>query len=154
VQRIPPYVMPPALASLDRPGGTPYGFIADLGVRPKIQPMSESKPILISPAIGKGGMTELHYAAYCEDLNAVDKCLAAGADVNAKDDCGYTALAWCIDMAATSEIGEAEAIIDRLIERGASLEFSDARYESILDLALASDQSVADHIKGILERAA
>ena len=33
VQRIPPCVTPPALASLDRPGGTPHGSIADLGVR-------------------------------------------------------------------------------------------------------------------------
>ncbi len=61
------------------------------------------KPSLFRPGVGKRGMTELHFAAYCGDLPALLRALAAGADVHATDTYrGYTATHWLADMAATS----------------------------------------------------
>jgi hypothetical protein len=48
-------------------------------------------------------MTELHYAAYCGDLNAMRKAIEAGMDVNSVDAYrGYTPVLWLADMAANS----------------------------------------------------
>jgi ankyrin repeat protein len=112
----------------------------------------DTKPTLWSPAPGDKGMTELHYAAYCQDLSGVKACVENGLDVNRKDDTGYTPLAWCIDMAATGAIGAAESIVDYLVKRGAKLEFSDARYADILAFANACDDRVAEHIAKLLQK--
>jgi ankyrin repeat protein len=110
------------------------------------------KPKLITPRSGERGMTDLHYAAYCQDLSGVRKCVEDGFDVNQKDDAGYTPLAWCVDMAATGKVGAAESIVDYLVEHGATLEFSDERYSSLLELAQDCDGYVAEHIERLLNQ--
>ena len=110
----------------------------------------DEKPQLWSPKAGVSGMTELHYAAYCEDLAAVRACVESGFDVNQRDDTGYTPLAWCVDMAATADIGAAGSIVDYLVAHGAKLEFRDDRYADILELARACDGDVARHIEQLL----
>jgi len=50
-------------------------------------------------------MTELHFAAYCGDLNALVQALAAGLDPNSKDTYrGYAAVHWLTDMAASGAL--------------------------------------------------
>jgi ankyrin repeat protein len=85
-------------------------------------------------------------------LSEVKKFVESGFDVNKKDDTGYTALAWCVDMAATAAKGEAEAIIDYLLMHGAKLEFRDDRYCDILEFARACDGYVAEHIEKLLRK--
>ena len=76
------------------------------------------KPSLFSPGVGKRGMTELHFAAYCGDLPALLRALAAGADVHATDTYrGYTATHWLADMAATG--GPRVEMLRALAEHGA-----------------------------------
>jgi hypothetical protein len=113
---------------------------------------NSEKPKLIHPRAGERGMTELHYAAYCQNLSRVRECVEAGFDVNQKDDAGYTPLAWCVDMAATGDVGAAESIVDYLVEHGANLEFSDERYRNLLELARACDDRVAEHIGTLLKQ--
>ena len=43
--------------------------------------MSKHKPIYEAPASGEAGMTELHYAAYSGDLDAVLAAIKEGIDV-------------------------------------------------------------------------
>jgi ankyrin repeat protein len=112
----------------------------------------KNKPELWSPKSGERGMTDLHYAAYCQNLSEVKRLVESGIDVNQKDDSGYTPLAWCIDMSATGKVGAAESIVDYLVEQGARLEFRDDRYADILEFAHACDYYVAAHIEDIMER--
>jgi len=112
----------------------------------------DDKPQLWSPKAGEKGMTELHYAAYCQDLAGVRYWVEQGLDVNRKDEGGWTPLVWAIDMAAAGAVGAAEAIVDYLIERGAALEFSDADYGSLLEFAHSRDTWVAEHLEKILKK--
>jgi hypothetical protein len=65
--------------------------------------MSDDKPHLFSPGVGKRGMTELHYAAYCGNQTELNRCLIAGMDPNKKDTYrGYTAVLWLADMAVVT----------------------------------------------------
>ena len=98
------------------------------------------------------GMTELHFAAYWQDLARVKRCVEQGFDVNAKDDSGWTPLIWCIDMSATGVHGVAEAIIDYLVEHGASLDYRDDHYPSIIDFARSRDSMVTKHLEAIIKR--
>lgn len=82
--------------------------------------MPEEEPIYWQPAAGEHGMTALMYAAYSADADAVEAALTDGADVNAQDASGFTALHWLVDMGTVGH-GH-EAIMRRLIEAGARLE--------------------------------
>ena len=110
------------------------------------------RPKLIHPAAGERGMTELHFAAYCQNLEDVKRCVKAGFDVNEKDDGGWTPLVWCIDMAATGAKGAAESIVDYLVEHGARLEYSDSHFKDILAFAHNRDSWVAEHIEKIIAK--
>jgi ankyrin repeat protein len=110
----------------------------------------DDKPQYWSPKAGEKGMTVLHYAAYCQDLAAVRHWVGQGFDVNQMDDGGWTPLVWCIDMAATGEVGSAEAIVDYLVEHGAQLEYKDKRYGSLLEFAHSRDGWVAEHLEKLL----
>jgi ankyrin repeat protein len=112
----------------------------------------DDKPQLWSPKAGDKGMTELHYAAYCQDLVVVKYWVEQGLDVNQKDDGGWTPLVWSIDMAAAGGVGVAEAIVDYLIEHGAKLEHHDDSYASLLEFAHSRDTWVAEHIERILKK--
>jgi ankyrin repeat protein len=43
-----------------------------------------------APQAGEQGMNALHYAAYCQDLAEVRRCVEQGFDVNQQDDGGWT----------------------------------------------------------------
>ncbi len=82
--------------------------------------MENSKPTIFSPGPGKRGMTELHYAAYCSDSDALLHFLEAGLAVNATDTYrGYTPTLWLADMAATG--GPRVEMLRALVKHGADI---------------------------------
>lgn len=82
--------------------------------------MSEKKPVLFRPGVGRHGMTELHFAAYCGDMDELVRCLETGMNPNQKDDYrGYTPLLWLADMAATG--GPRLKMLKALTKHGADI---------------------------------
>jgi ankyrin repeat protein len=77
-----------------------------------------TKPKLIVPTAGQRGMTELHYAACCNDLDAVRAQVQPGVPVDVRDDGGWTPLHWSIEMAQAW--GEPEQVVSLLLAAGAS----------------------------------
>jgi hypothetical protein len=103
--------------------------------------MSDDKPALFRPGIGKRGMTELHYAAYRGDMPGLVRCLDAGMDPNKKDDYrGYTALHWLADMAAVGgprvdiRITSSNGITALVLAREAGTAGGDALADEILTI--------------------
>ena len=92
-----------------------------------------NKPVLIHPMAGKRGMTELHYAAYSNDLDAVRDQLRSGVPVDVRDDNGWTPLHWSIDMAEAW--GEPERVVSLLLHAGASANAIDHSGFSVLMMA-------------------
>ena len=76
------------------------------------------KPKLTVPRPGQLGMTELHYAAYCNDPDAVRAQLQLGGPIDVRDDNGWTPLHWSIDMAQAW--GEPNQVVSLLLAAGAS----------------------------------
>ncbi len=71
----------------------------------------------------------------------VNRLLAAGADVNAVNVDGRSALMWAAE-------GGDEAIVDRLLAAGANVEALDTQGRTALQLAVQrGDQAVADRIQ-------
>ena len=97
-------------------------------------------------------MTELHYAAYRQDLAGVRHWVEQGFDVNQKDDGGWTPLMWSIDIAAAGRVGVGEAIVDYLIEQGAQLDYEDDRYACLLEFAHSRDTWVAEHLERVMKK--
>jgi ankyrin repeat protein len=105
----------------------------------------ENKPKLFSPGIGKGGMNELHYAAYCGCVDDLQQCLNAGFDPNAKDEYrGYTALHWLADMAATG--GPRVEILKLLVSKGADINRVSDTDETAMSLAAAAASGCGDDL--------
>jgi ankyrin repeat protein len=75
-------------------------------------------------------MTELHYAAYCNDPEAVRAQLLQGVSVDVCDDNGWTPLQWSIDMAQAS--GKPEQVVSVLLAAGASANAVDQQGFSVL----------------------
>jgi ankyrin repeat protein len=81
---------------------------------------NEDKPTLFSPGVGKRGMTQLHYDAYCGNLEGLIWCLENGSDVNATDTYrGYTPAHWLADMAAIG--GPRVEMLRALVSHGADI---------------------------------
>ena len=78
-------------------------------------------------------MTELHYAAYSNDVEEVRKQLQLGIPVDAGDDNGWTPLMWSIDMAQAW--GEPIRVVSLLLEAGASANAMDHTGFSVLMMA-------------------
>jgi hypothetical protein len=79
------------------------------------------RPTLFRAAVGKRGMTALHFAAYCGDLAGLEQQLRDGADPNLKDEYrGYTALHWLTDVAAAG--GQRLEMLNLLVAHGARLD--------------------------------
>jgi ankyrin repeat protein len=96
--------------------------------------MDNSKPTLFSPGPGKRGMTDLHYAAYCGDLDALLHFLEAGLAVNAIDTYrGYTPTHWLADMAATD--GPRVEMLRVLVKHGADINLKTPDGTTALTLA-------------------
>lgn len=101
--------------------------------------------------VNKKGISELHSAAYHEDIEWLKQCVRNGLDVNLKDDSGWTPLVWAIHMASTSRPGEAEAIIQYLYEHGASLDIEPRDGESLIEFAEDVDPDVASFVKRLVK---
>ena len=101
----------------------------------------------IDKPMNEGGLTELHLAAYHQDLEWATNCVNAGFDVNKPSNNGYTPLVWAIDMASTGGIGVAEKIIDLLLERGADIEYNPTSHSSILEFAKNVDPGIYRFMK-------
>lgn len=85
-------------------------------------------------------MTELHYAAYCNDPDGVRAHLLLGVPIDVRDNNGWTPLHWSIDMAQA--YGEAEQVVSLLLEAGASANAVDNSDFSVLMMACGRNNEV------------
>jgi ankyrin repeat protein len=112
--------------------------------------MSEhEKPTLFRPGLGKRGINELHWAAYCGDMNELVRQLEAGSDPNKKDDYrGYAAVHWLADLAATG--GPRVQMLRRLVDGGASIMLQSSNGETALSLARATGSALGEALEAEL----
>ena len=104
-----------------------------------------SKPTLFSPGVGKRGMTQLHYDAYCGNLDGLVWCLENGFEVNATDNyCGYTATHWLADMAAVD--GPRVEMLRALVAHGADLNLKSANGQTALTLARRAGSDLGNEL--------
>lgn len=90
-------------------------------------------------------MTELHYAAYCGDLDALLHCLEVGLAVNAMDTYrGYTPTHWLADMAATD--GPRVEMLRALVKHGADINIKTSDGTTALMLARAAGSDGGDEL--------
>ena len=90
-------------------------------------------------------MTELHFAAYCGDMNELTRALSAGLDPNSKDTYrGYAALHWLADMAATG--GPRFQMLRMLVEHGADVNLVADNGATARSLAAASGSAVGEQL--------
>ena len=99
-----------------------------------------SRPTLITPTAGQRGMTELHYAAYCNDADEVRDQLRRGVYVDVRDENGWTPLHWSIDMGQAC--GEPEQVVSLLLAAGASANAVDQSGFSVLMMACGRNNLV------------
>ncbi|WP_092411111.1 ankyrin repeat domain-containing protein [Dokdonella immobilis] len=109
------------------------------------------RPELFHPGPGQRGVSELHYAAYCGDAEALSRCLEAGADPNHADQYrGYTALHWLADMAAAGGDDRAR-MAEELLRHGADPTIKSSDSYTPVQLALdASGQG--DEVAAVLKK--
>jgi ankyrin repeat protein len=93
---------------------------------------------------GSGGITPLMYAALYGDAASVRRLLDMGADPNARNDAGATALMWAVDDLEATRL---------LIERGADPNARSADGRTAVFLA-AGRPGASDIVKALLERGA
>lgn len=110
------------------------------------------KTTLFVPGVGKRGMTELHWAAYCGDPEGARRAIALGCDVNGRDQYrSYTPLHWLADMAATG--GDRLAVLEVLVRHGADIHLeSDTRNETAAYLARQAGSDAGDALADALVR--
>lgn len=82
-------------------------------------------------------MTALHYAAYCNDPDAVRAALRQGIPVDVRDDGTWTPLHWSIDM--SQAWGEPAQVVSLLLAAGASPNSVDNCGRSVLTVACGRD---------------
>lgn len=113
--------------------------------------MTEKRPTLFSPAVGRKGMTTLHYAAYCGDLKALRACLESSNDIHEKDSYrGYNVAHWVADMSATST--HTREMLRLLIEHGIDLSVPSDNNETVLSLLKEEETKETDVLVDELER--
>jgi ankyrin repeat protein len=90
-------------------------------------------------------MTDLHYAAYCGDLDALLHFLDADLDVNATDTYrGYTPMHWLADMAATG--GPRVEMLRALVRHGADVNIKTPDGTTALMLAREAGSACGDEL--------
>ena len=103
------------------------------------------KPTLFSPGVGRGGMTQLHYDAYCGNLEGLVWCLENGSEVNATDTVyGYTPAHWLADMAAVD--GPRIEMLRALVRHGADINIRTPDGTTPLMLARAAGSEGGDRL--------
>ena len=106
---------------------------------------NSGKPTLFQPAVGKRGMTQLHYDAYCGNMEGLVWCLKNGMEVNATDTYrGYTAAHWLADMAAVE--GPRVEMLRELVRHGADINKRTPDGTTPLMLARASGSDLGDEL--------
>ncbi len=109
------------------------------------------KPTLFRPGVGTRGITELHWAAYCGDQNALQHQLDLGADPNVKDDYrGYTPIHWLADMAATG--GPRVQMLRLLIAAGADVRLKANDGSTAMSLAQEAGSATGEQLVAELAR--
>ena len=103
-------------------------------------------------AVDENGRSELHHACRSEDLAWVKRCVEAGLDLERRDVLGWTPVVWAIDMASTSAVGVAEAIVEYLVEQGARLDFEPRPGESVVAFAEGVDPGVAACVRRLVAK--
>jgi ankyrin repeat protein len=112
---------------------------------------ADGKPTLFRPGVGSRGMTALHYAAYCGDLNELSSALAGGADPNERDNYrGYAAVHWLADMAAAG--GPRVQMLRALIAAGANLNQRADNGATPLQLAKDAGSAAGEQLAEELEK--
>ncbi|MEO6751292.1 MAG: ankyrin repeat domain-containing protein [Chthoniobacteraceae bacterium] len=105
----------------------------------------DAKPVLFSPGVGKRGMTQLHYDAYCGNLDGLIWCLENSLDVNETDNYrGYTATHCLAEMAAVG--GPRIEMLRALAAHGADLNLKAATGQTALTLAYESTSPTGDEL--------
>ena len=90
-------------------------------------------------------MTDLHYAAYCGDLDALLRFLEAGLAVNEADTfCGYTPAHWLADMAAIG--GPRVEMLRALVKHGADINIKTPDGTTALMLAREAGTAGSDRL--------
>jgi ankyrin repeat protein len=90
-------------------------------------------------------MTDLHYAAYCGDLDALHHFLETGLAVNATDTYrGYTPTHWLADMAATG--GPRVEMLRALVKHGADINIKTPDGTTALMLARQAGSAGGDEL--------
>ena len=91
--------------------------------------------------VGCGPGVNIHEAARTGNIEAVKQHIAAGADVNAKNDWGWTPLTY-------AAINDHEEIAELLIAKGADVNAKDDGGETPLDFAIRNEQTeIADLLR-------
>jgi len=109
------------------------------------------RPTLFRAAVGKRGMTALHFAAYCGDLAGLEQQLRDGADPNLKDEYrGYTALHWLTDMAAAG--GQRLEMLNLLVAHGARLDVPADNGATAISLAKEAGSAAGQQLAAELLR--
>lgn len=104
-----------------------------------------AKPLFVRPVAGERGMTALHYAAYCNDPDAVLDQLRSGSSVDVRDDNGWTPLHWSVDM--SQAWGEPEGVVSILLEHGASPNSADHSGFTVLMMACGrNNRNILDQL--------
>ena len=105
----------------------------------------------VDKVVNESGMTELHLAAYNQDIEWVKSCLKDKFDINKKDNNGWTPLVWAIDMACTSTEGVAEEIITLLLSYGAITDLKLQGYTSLIEFSYNVHQDIGAFIEAKVE---
>ena len=100
----------------------------------------------------QGRRSELHLAAYSQDVDKVMACIAKGFNVNLKDNGGWTPIIWAIDMACTSEVGVAEEIISLLYKNGAEIDLEPYSGTSLVEFANEIHDDIGKYIKQLIKK--
>ena len=82
-------------------------------------------PTYYEPNPGQGNFTELMHAARWAFIGDLKRELRAGADVNAQDSSGFTAMIWNLRMGGPNEFRRRKRIFRLLLKAGASPRIQD-----------------------------
>jgi hypothetical protein len=114
-----------------------------LGDRRRVEQLLKRNP-KVAHATGSGGITPLMYAALYGDTPSARLLLEMGADPNARNDAGATALLWAVDDPETTRL---------LLERGADPNVRSANGRTPL-LVAAARFGASEVVKALLDRGA